>query len=79
MPEPDGRGEAKMKTLHNSDVREWEVRTPLLYGSRSRSFHATEAMARAEAERLEREEFGGDVGLQIHTASRTIYVNHPED
>ncbi len=60
-------------------IKRWEVRSPLRYGSAIRSEHDTEAEARSEAERIEREEFGGGLGLQIHTRSRTIYINHPDD
>lgn len=55
----------------------WEVRTPLRYGSKSHSIWRDEATARAQAEKVAREEYDG-AGLQIHTAKRIIYVDHDD-
>jgi hypothetical protein len=47
---------------------------PLVYGSQHKAFFATEDQARGYAERLSENEYGNS-GLQIHTKSRTIYIN----
>ena len=57
---------------------QWEVRTPLVYWSACHSFHATEAQARAEAEKIATDLYRG-AGLQIHTKQRVIYIDHNED
>ena len=62
------------------DIRasRWEVRVPLRYGSKRVAYYADERTARNAAEQIEATRYPG-VGLQIHTNTRTIYVNHPED
>lgn len=61
--------------LHGRD-KSWEVREPLRYGSRHVSWHPTEGDARLAAETLAAKH---GVGLQIHTRSRVIYIDHPEE
>ena len=56
--------------------KSWEVRTPLLYGSRHVSWHPTEGEARLAAETLAAK---AGVGLQIHTRSRVIYIDRQQE
>lgn len=55
----------------------WEVRTPRRWGSEHHSWHATETEARALAERLARDKFGG-VWLTILTRTHTTHVDHDD-
>lgn len=56
----------------------WEVRTPLLYGSRSLAVCADETDAREFAEKWGREKIEGFAGLQIHTRTRTVYIEQED-
>lgn len=55
----------------------WDVRVPLRYGSKSVAVRPTEAAAREFAEFLAREQYD-NAGLQIHTRTRTIYIDHED-
>ena len=56
----------------------WEVRAPLVYGSRHEGFFDNETCAREFAERLSEEKYGNS-GLHISTKSRAIYVLEEEN
>ena len=56
----------------------WELRTPLRYGSAHAGFYRTEQEARDEALKLIQHNYG-DVGLQIHTKKRVIYIDHSDE
>ncbi len=60
-----------------ADPRVWEVRVPLVCGSRHEKFFYSEKYAREFAECLSANEYGNS-GLQIHTKTRTIYINDDE-
>jgi hypothetical protein len=52
----------------------WDVRTPLLYGSRSVGEFPSEYDAREFAERYGAAKVEGFAGLQIHTKTQTVYI-----
>ena len=52
----------------------WDVRTPLLYGSRFLASYPSEAEARDYAERYGKAQVEGFDGLQIHTKTRTVFI-----
>ena len=52
----------------------WDVRTPLLYGSRTIATCPNEKDAREYAEQWGRDKIEGFAGLQIHTKTRTVYI-----
>lgn len=55
----------------------WELRTPLRFGSAHAGYFATEKEARDEALKLIEHKYG-DVGLQIHTKKRIVYIDHSD-
>ena len=61
-----------------ADDTQWEVRTPLRYGSKFAASYPSETEARAFAEDLAKREYGG-AGLQIHTQPRVIYIERLDD
>lgn len=60
------------------DDTQWEVRTPLLHGSKFAASYPTEAEARAFAEDLAERKYH-NAGLQIHTRQRIIYIEKLDD
>lgn len=59
-------------------AQRWEVRAPLRHGSRLVGYYVSEEAARRAASEIEARHFPG-AGLQIHTKSRVVYINHTDD
>lgn len=63
----------EMPAMSNASTN-WDVRTPLVYGSRSVAICPSEQDARAYAEEYGKAKVEGFAGLQIHTKTRTVYI-----
>jgi hypothetical protein len=66
------------KKSSGCSLEQWEVRSPLRYGSKHVGYFPSEADARSAAVKLSIKDYDG-AGLQIHTAKRCVYIDHNDD